>query len=169
VRQLTTSDLELNPSFDLVCAFEVLEHLEHDVEELKRWRRLLHPGGHVLVSVPAHRSRFGPADEAVGHYRRYDRGDLNSLLTRAGLEVLWIEAWGLGLGHLLEWLRHRLASNLRQASAVESSARSGRWMQPGGFPSRALFAALAAPFRLLQHPFRRGSRGIGWIALARNV
>ena len=57
--------------FDLVCAFEVLEHLPDDVGALARWGRAVAPGGHLLLSVPAWQDRFGPWDEMVGHLRRY--------------------------------------------------------------------------------------------------
>src|SRR5580658_844251 len=44
--------------FDLVCAFEVLEHIEDDAQALAEWAGLLRPGGWLLLSVPAHQRRF---------------------------------------------------------------------------------------------------------------
>lgn len=167
ILRATTAELPHADPYDLVCAFEVLEHLVDDRAELERWRDLLRPGGHVLVSVPAHRRHFGPADEAVGHQRRYDREDLHRILTAAALEPLWIEAWGLGLGHLLEWARDRIARRMAPDSAAEGTARSGRWLQPRAGVTGTLAALVAAPFRVLQHPMRRSSVGIGWVALAR--
>jgi SAM-dependent methyltransferase len=154
--------------FDLVCAFEVLEHLTDTAGELARWRRLLREGGYALVSVPAHRRRFAAADRAVGHVRRYDRGDLEEMLVSAGFELLWIEAWGAGLGYALEWVRNRVARPARTTSAAAGTARSGRWLQPRAGLGK-LVALGAAPFRLLQHPFRNGNLGIGWVALARRA
>src|SRR5688572_6710529 len=57
--------------FDVVCSFEVLEHIDDDVGALASWVERLEPGGLVWLSVPAHQDRFDAADEAVGHLRRY--------------------------------------------------------------------------------------------------
>ena len=44
--------------FDLVCAFEVLEHINDDGEALEQWREYLRPGGWLLLSVPAHQAQY---------------------------------------------------------------------------------------------------------------
>lgn len=155
--------------YDLVCGFEVLEHLADDVGELARWHTLLRPRGHVLLSVPAHRHRFSAADAAVGHYRRYDRGDLQRVLEEARFDVLWIEAWGAGLGHALEGIRNCVATVSRRPASDAGTARSGRWLQPRGRAAAVASAFVALPFRLLQRPARRGAVGIGWVALARRI
>ena len=46
--------------FDLVCAFEVLEHIEDDAAAVKDWASRLRPGGWLLLSVPAYQRRYGP-------------------------------------------------------------------------------------------------------------
>jgi SAM-dependent methyltransferase len=168
----TTRDLLAAPNpdrYDLVCGFEVLEHVPDDVEELARWRSLLRLEGFVLLSVPAHQHRFGAADRAFGHMRRYSRADLEQALEEAGFAPVWIDAWGAGLGHLLEWVRNRLARTRATPSAAEGTAGSGRWLQPRGPVFGRLSALGAAPFRLVQHAVRRGNLGIGWVALARRV
>ena len=53
-------------SFDVVGAFEVLEHCVDDVATLSGWLEHLAPGGHALVSVPFGRRRFGPWDRRQG-------------------------------------------------------------------------------------------------------
>src|SRR4051812_33038898 len=58
--------------FDVVCAFEVLEHVERDRPTLRTWLEQVRPGGPLLLSVPAHAARFGVSDEFVGHFRRYE-------------------------------------------------------------------------------------------------
>jgi len=57
--------------FDLVCAFEVLEHIEDDAAAVKEWSSRLRPAGWLLLSVPAGPDQYGPWDELVGHFRRY--------------------------------------------------------------------------------------------------
>lgn len=163
----TTSEFGAPASYDLICAFEVLEHVPDHRDELVHWRRLLRPGGYVLLSVPAHRRRYGAADDAVGHVRRYDRTDLEKALTETGFSLVSIEVWGAGLGHILEWIRHRMARRLESLNTPDASARSGRWLQPRGPLMGLLAGIVAAPFRLLQYPLRRTSIGIGWVALAR--
>lgn len=179
IEKTTTGDFDGRAPYDLVCGFEVLEHVEHHAEELRRWCALLRPAGYVLLSVPAHSRRYGPADRAVGHWRRYDREDLEELIAEAGMELLTVEVWGAGLGHVLEWVRHRMAGRLTEEAdpgpdgdrspAEDGTARSGRWLQPRGRLAGLAAAIVAAPFRLLQHPLRRGRVGIGWVALARRI
>ena len=47
------SELAAGETFDLVCAFEVLEHIEDDDAALTEWRARVRPGGRLLLSVPA--------------------------------------------------------------------------------------------------------------------
>lgn len=73
--------------YDLVTAFDVLEHVEDDVNFLKRIRARLRPGGRLLLTVPAHPFLWGPFDEMNHHQRRYLRGSLRRSLVFAGFEV----------------------------------------------------------------------------------
>jgi len=71
-------------SFDLVCLFDVLEHIADDVHALREVRRVLRPGGHVCLHVPAHPFLFARNDEVAGHERRYTRRSLDRALQSAG-------------------------------------------------------------------------------------
>jgi SAM-dependent methyltransferase len=151
-------------SFDLVCAFEVLEHVADDRAELRAWRDRLRPGGWLLVSVPAHEKRFGPADRRVGHFRRYEPGGLAELLTETGFEHPRLVTYGFPLGYALEAGRHVLA----RRGQGEGTAGSGRWLQPSdrlGWATRLG----TAPFRLLQRPFAGTQLGTGIVALVRRT
>lgn len=59
-------------TFDLVCAFDIVEHVEDDDVCFSELARLAKPGSVMLLSVPLHPSRWSRFDEIVGHYRRYD-------------------------------------------------------------------------------------------------
>ncbi|MEZ5965550.1 MAG: class I SAM-dependent methyltransferase [Planctomycetota bacterium] len=74
-------------TFDLVCALDVLEHLEDDAGALAAWRRLLSPGGHLLLSVPAFAFLWGRQDVLSHHKRRYRRPDLVAKVSAAGFAV----------------------------------------------------------------------------------
>lgn len=163
-----SDDLALVASrrFDLVVAFEVLEHIEDDCAAVARWAHLVRPGGHVLVSVPAWRHRFGSADVLVGHYRRYDRADVVDLLTRAGLEDVRVLAYGFPLGFALESIWNVVAARKPKASKSEGTAASGRWFQPPEHLAPVTWA-ISAPFRLLQRPFAGTALGTGWVASGR--
>jgi SAM-dependent methyltransferase len=104
-------------TYDVVCAFEVLEHIEEEAAALRAWVSHTRKGGHVLLSVPEDPDRFGPSDVQVGHYRRYTEESLTEALAGAGLEVVSVQHYGWPLGYLLEAVSHRAA---RRALASES-------------------------------------------------
>ncbi|MHB8419265.1 MAG: methyltransferase domain-containing protein [Myxococcales bacterium] len=81
--------------FDTVILSNVLEHLPDDRGALRTFRRLLGPGGRVLLVVPAHQGIYGSLDRAVGHHRRYGRRDLARLVAEAGFEVAALRAVNL--------------------------------------------------------------------------
>ena len=101
VRNIAVEDLG-DERFDLVCAFEVLEHIEDDATALKEWSSRLRPGGWLLLSVPAHQHRYGPCDEIAGHFRRYDPAAMTALLTRCGFTEIQLRQYGFPLGYVLE-------------------------------------------------------------------
>jgi SAM-dependent methyltransferase len=82
-------------SLDLVVAFDVLEHLVDDDAATAEVARVLRPGGRFLVAVPADERLWSAHDDAVGHVRRYDRGDLVRVLERAGFAVNGVRSWNV--------------------------------------------------------------------------
>ena len=79
VVQRFVEDLVASEEYDTVLYVDVLEHIEHDREQLERSARLLAPGGHIVVLAPAHNRLFSPFDKAIGHHRRYDKRMLRAL------------------------------------------------------------------------------------------
>ncbi|HEX7294914.1 MAG TPA: class I SAM-dependent methyltransferase, partial [Pyrinomonadaceae bacterium] len=73
-----------NESFDLVTALDVIEHLDDDVAGLGEIRRVLRPGGYVLVFVPAFMFLWGVQDDVSNHRRRYTLHGLLTALKEAG-------------------------------------------------------------------------------------
>ena len=75
-------------SFDLVSSLDVFEHVKDDERAIRECFRILKNGGHLLVTVPAHRWLWSRHDEFQHHFRRYAKKDLISKLRRAGFRVL---------------------------------------------------------------------------------
>jgi SAM-dependent methyltransferase len=170
ILNVAAEQLSLHPEFDTVCAFEVLEHVEDDRAALHSWVSRLRPGGTLLVSVPAFRDRFGPSDEAVGHFRRYDPSQFAGLLSEAGLEDVRLRLYGHPIGQLLDWVRNRLAERLlrraRLATGIaERTASSGRWLQPDG-PAMRFACSIICPAAVAMQRFFP-NRGIALLAIAR--
>ena len=163
----TTADLAPGSSFDLVCAFEVLEHIEDDQGALRAWRNLVRPGGWLLLSVPAWRRRHGRHDEAAGHIRRYKRTDLAKLAEGAGLTTERLVGYGFPLGNLLELVWNIAASgSSSRGSLEERTAHSGRRFQPPAFAGAAT-QVLTMPFALFQRAVADTDLGNGLVLLAR--
>ncbi len=170
--RLVASLDEIGPDerFDLVGAFEVLEHIEADEAALRSWADRLVPGGTLLLSVPAWQSRFSSQDVEVGHIRRYDPDDLRELAERVGLTDVQVELYGFPLGYVLE--RGRVAiSDRRQAarpveheSTEDRTKRSGAQHQPPRW-SNLVVRTGTWPFRVVQR--RVSDRGTGLVLVAR--
>jgi len=74
--------------FDVLGAFDVLEHIGEDEQVLEQMYRAVKPGGGILLTVPQHPLLWSYADEVARHVRRYRAGDLRSKLERAGFRMV---------------------------------------------------------------------------------
>ncbi len=72
--------------FDLVCASDVLEHVEGDVAALRELRRVSKRGARLLATVPAYTWLWSRHDDEHHHVRRYTRGLLVRHVRAAGWE-----------------------------------------------------------------------------------
>ena len=87
VHLMQSSDA-LPTGFDAVCAFDVIEHIDDDVGELRRLAAAVRPGGVVMGTVPAYRMLWGKMDDVAGHRRRYRLRGLGRVMREAGLTRL---------------------------------------------------------------------------------
>lgn len=73
--------------FDLLTAFDVIEHIPDDQRALSEFCRLLVPGGWLLIYTPALPWMYNEHDRRVHHQRRYRKGELRQKLTSAGFQI----------------------------------------------------------------------------------
>jgi SAM-dependent methyltransferase len=74
-------------AFDLVCAFDIVEHVDDDASALGEISRVAKPGAAILLSVPLHPELWTAFDDFVGHRRRYEPGSLIATLADHGLRI----------------------------------------------------------------------------------
>jgi 2-polyprenyl-3-methyl-5-hydroxy-6-metoxy-1,4-benzoquinol methylase len=100
----TMTDLPASEVFDAVLYVDVLEHIADDLSELRRAAVHLRPGGVLVILVPAHPRLYSAFDAAIGHYRRYTKSMLITVVPRE-LEprsfctwILWASSlrWPIG-------------------------------------------------------------------------
>ncbi|RLC37543.1 hypothetical protein DRH29_01595 [candidate division Kazan bacterium] len=76
--------------YDLITAFDLLEHMEDDRLALRRWHSNLTPSGYLLLTVPAHQWLFGAHDKALHHKRRYSSFELSQKIRAAGFKIKFL-------------------------------------------------------------------------------
>ncbi len=82
-------DLPFSPaSFDLVCAFDVIEHVDDDAASVKALAELIKPGGYFATTVPGQPWMWSRHDELHHHKRRYRLTSYRRLFEGAGLEIV---------------------------------------------------------------------------------
>jgi glycosyltransferase involved in cell wall biosynthesis len=94
--------------FDSVFSSNVLEHLDNPDRALAGFYRVLKPGGHALILVPAHPWLFSAADEALEHRKRYTEQMLRTELKGAGFEAVSVNQFNR-LGVLGWWINKQAA------------------------------------------------------------
>lgn len=83
----TNMPFKPDEKFDLVCLFDVLEHIEDDVAALECLKQLLANGGRVLVTVPAYQWLWSAHDQFLHHKRRYSSQKLRADLEKTGFHA----------------------------------------------------------------------------------
>ncbi len=103
-------------TFDVVGAFDVLEHCDPEGQAVDEIARVLRPGGRLLLSVPAYSWAWTDHDVQAGHYRRYTRPRLVRAIGRGGL-VVERSTYGFG-GVFPFFATERLLRRLRAKSTT---------------------------------------------------
>ena len=132
--------------FDIIGAFDVLEHIDEDELVLSAMRRALTPQGGIVVAVPQHPFLWSKVDEAAHHVRRYGRGELERKVERAGFRVVFSGSYNALLMPLLvasRVLGPMRATRKEDASASDSKAEVHVAPAMNGVLSKMLGAEVA--------------------------
>ena len=105
------ADLPSLGTFDVIGAFDVLEHIKADEDAIASIRSSLTPGGGTMISVPQHPRLWSREDEVGKHVRRYRLGELERKLRRLGFDVVFSSSYMCLLLPLM--IATRVASSFR--------------------------------------------------------
>ena len=163
------AQLTLEKTFDVVLAFEVLEHIEDDNQAFEKIFSLTRAGGQFIMSVPAYQKKWQKQDVYAGHLRRYERQELQTKLRDAGFTDVQIFDYGFPLTALMYPFRQMLYKADANSDQQERSKKSGI--------DRPVFSRLPAdflyflylPFIKLQKLFINKDLGDGFIAIAKKT
>ena len=87
--QLDATAMPFREAYDIVGAFDVLEHIDADELVMRQVRAALRPSGLFVLTVPQYQWMSSRIDEMVCHKRRYSRSELLSKLEAAGFDVVY--------------------------------------------------------------------------------
>ena len=79
--------LDTKSQFDLICSFNVFEHIEDDNKAFVKCYNLLSPGGIMFAFVPAFQCIYGSMDQKLKHFRRYNKKEIIGKAKTAGFSV----------------------------------------------------------------------------------
>ena len=134
-----------NERFDLVCLFDVLEHVNNDHQALVEVGRLLKAEGKALITVPAYQWLYGAHDRAHHHFRRYAKTELRQKAVTAGLKPLRIGYYNMLLFPAV--VPSRLVDQITDKKTVDEMTLPNRWL------NRILYQIFASEAVVIPHFF----------------
>lgn len=136
-------------SFDLVTATDVIEHVDDDLEALGEFARVARPGGHLLVTVPAHSWLWSDSDVQLGHRRRYTARQVEERCRAAGWSVRRTSYFNTVLLPpiaAVRWVRQRRGSGFAPTELAQTGPRANRMLHaPLALEARLVGAGVRLP------------------------
>lgn len=156
-----------NKSFQTLISCEVLEHIEDDIDFLNQLCKV--DAKYYILSVPARQKWFDSFDTKVGHYRRYEKDDLEKLLNKAGLDIIEFSSYGYPVINITRLIRKALASRVKEQKNIEESTKESgiNPIKPTSILAKFDIENLVKPFYYLSLPFNRFNLSEGYLVLCK--
>jgi SAM-dependent methyltransferase len=90
---MNATRIPFEAEFDVLGAFDVLEHIDEDEAVLSQMHQALRPGGGLMITVPQHPALWSDTDVRACHKRRYTRNELVQKVKAAGFETLRVTSF----------------------------------------------------------------------------
>ncbi len=125
IKKLYQFDLFSPPfheEFDVICLFDVLEHLSEEQLALECISKMLKPGGKIILTVPAHQWLWSREDTIAGHKRRYTKKALEKILTESAFHPIQIQYFMITILPLLllrRWIKKDSCIPIKSEEAPE--------------------------------------------------
>ena len=123
--QLDATDIPFRDAFEVIGAFDVLEHIDEDELVMRQVHAALRPDGLIMVTVPQYQWMWSALDDIVHHKRRYSRREMTGKLERAGFEIVYVTSFVTAL--FPSMLATRLRGRRRRASP-DTKAEFAEWV-----------------------------------------
>jgi protein-L-isoaspartate O-methyltransferase len=116
VKSIYSNQLNVKALFNAILYMDVIEHIEHDDQELMVAYRHLKPGGALIVLVPAHQCLYTSFDKKIGHFRRYSKKRLQQAVPKElkKEKLLYLDSVGLSASLANKLLLHSPMPNEKQ-------------------------------------------------------
>ena len=122
--QLDARALPFESEFDMIGAFDVLEHIEEDEAVLKEIHRAVRDDGGIIITVPQHQFLWSEIDDYSYHVRRYSARELREKVERAGFKVIHMTSFISFLLPLLTLSRFMKKMNKKEVDPYAETAIS---------------------------------------------
>ena len=147
--QIDARQIPFRDEFDVIGAFDMIEHVEEDQQVLSQMFKAVRPGGGIIITVPQHKWLWSMTDELGCHKRRYNRGEFGDKVAKSGFEVIKMVSFMSLLLPLIAVLRGRYL--LCTKKMTEKSAKSELKINPA--LNSLLRAVCILEMRMIQSGF----------------
>jgi SAM-dependent methyltransferase len=120
--QIDATAMPFRNAFDIVGAFDVLEHIQADERAIRGVHGALRSGGLFLVTVPQYQWLWSTLDEIVQHKRRYSRSEMRAKLEASGFDVVFCSSFVTTLFPAMAASRLVARTRARQPDVKEAFA-----------------------------------------------